>query len=72
MEATMAIKWEQVHSEPSQRGSPAPSLLRAKVHGGWLIHSIISGVNGQETWVTSAMSFYPDPQYEWKNLPSAR
>jgi hypothetical protein len=50
------LKWEYLESEP---GLFAVFVMRAKVHGGWLVY--VSRGDGNE----AGMTFLPDPSHEW-------
>jgi hypothetical protein len=54
--------WETVASQsPAHRG--AAVVMRAKVPGGWLVNVVIAQVG-------TGLTFYPDPDHEWHEVPS--
>ena len=56
----MVLIWEAVKSEVSEKGffaAAAPSVLRAKVPGGWFIRAT--------TGAAGSTFFYPDPEHTW-------
>lgn len=50
------LKWEKLTS----KGFPG-TTVRAKVHGGWLVNSIMNGPSQ-----ALGTTFIPDPKHEWK------
>jgi len=50
----MALIWEVLKSEAGKDRIPI-AVLRAKVPGGWLVHTKAAG----------GLTFLPDPNHEW-------
>ena len=56
----MLLKWEEIKCEMQEKGflkMGAPSVLRAKVPGGWFVKADRTDAGGA--------FFYPDPEHTW-------
>jgi hypothetical protein len=56
----MALKWEELQSEPVASGHMYPERIsRARVPGGWLVYTWELANN------SPALTFVPDPDHRW-------
>lgn len=56
----MKFEWEKISGENE------PWTLRAKVFGGWIVHTSNESYGQSECSLSESMVFIPDPNHEWK------
>jgi hypothetical protein len=56
------FRWESLGD-----GRYLASTHRAKVVGGWLVHSVVG--DGSEGAIAGSMTFVPDPNHDWMIPP---